>query len=431
MRTPGANPLQVKKCLVTGRPACTPALISIHHPLLANTAVCLIALDGRFIDCNSEFERSIRTPRFELQRTTIFERTHPDDVMRLTRMFRLMLDGRVSVWESYRRGISGTGQILISHFTLTSVKVGGHPLFFVGFCLPKAISRVTGELVDDTKLEGCGAVARAADEDDDAAAATASASTGVAGGEPSAASRGPSSASWWAPEPVAVDPSQCPGLTAPLSVPGVSLTSGAAPSAHASFDHRPDPVTNPAAAAAAAAAAVAAANAAPQAAAAAAAAAAATAHAASASVAAIAAAAAGPREHCAYYPTGADAGAGAGQQQQQQPSAHAPATSGGGAGGYSYPPYSQYQQPQFPQQVQQQAQLAYQQEQQRQQQLLLQQQQQQQLQQQQGQGQGQSQGVSSPPGSHQQHHFAPGSAALGPLDGPAIADLMPFGGFDA
>ena len=145
MRGDQHHPLHVKTCMMTGRPAATPALISIHHELLSNVAICLISLDGKFLDCNSEFVRNMGGSRSDILSTTIFDKTHPDDVPKLVRMFKLMLEGKVGVWESNRRCIVDSG-VVVNHFTLSTVKVAQHPLFFVGFCLPREISRTPADV---------------------------------------------------------------------------------------------------------------------------------------------------------------------------------------------------------------------------------------------------------------------------------------------
>lgn len=143
MKGPNANTLKARTCLITGAPACTPALLSIHHPLISNVAICLIGLDSRFVDCNLEYERVAGTSREGLNKMNMFERTHPDELYRVMGIFRKMLDGSVSVWESYRRFLTDEpGVYRTVKFTLTSVKVAGHPLFFVGFCLPEDASHV-------------------------------------------------------------------------------------------------------------------------------------------------------------------------------------------------------------------------------------------------------------------------------------------------
>jgi len=154
---PSKNPFGVRACIVTGKPVCAPALLSIHHPLLANVAICLLSLDGTFVDCNKEFQNVFEADRSELVKTTIFERTHRDDLPRLVSMYKAMLKNEISVWESRRRSITSTGRIIATHFILTTIKVAGHPLFFVGFCLPKDASRMPNITMDavEANAEGC------------------------------------------------------------------------------------------------------------------------------------------------------------------------------------------------------------------------------------------------------------------------------------
>lgn len=163
MKGPNGNTLKARTCLVTGAPACTPALLSIHHPLISNVAICIIGLDSRYVDCNREFERVAGTARENLNKKNMFERAHPEELHHVMSVFRRMLEGGVSVWESFRRFQTDDPTVYRTvKFTLTSVKIASHPLFFVGFCLPEDVSHVepipgvTGFTDDISAQEGKG-----------------------------------------------------------------------------------------------------------------------------------------------------------------------------------------------------------------------------------------------------------------------------------
>lgn len=196
---PEHNPFGVRACMITGKPVSTPALLSIHHPLLANVAICLLSLHGKFIDCNDEFCRSCDTPKEEIVGTSIFMQTHPDDRLRLLLMTSAMLEGKMSVWESNRKSINAKNEVFSNHFTLTTVKVAGHPLFFVGFAMPKDISRVPDiPISEEPNEDRCiffkkGSLHRQSDnaglDDEDHSPSTSSSSSSSAASTPSTVSR--------------------------------------------------------------------------------------------------------------------------------------------------------------------------------------------------------------------------------------------------
>ncbi len=109
--------------------------------------VALLDLDGKFVQANDAYCRTVRRPREELLGSTAVAITHPDDVAFTRYALRSILIGEVPVFRYEKRYLAPDGEVIWAEVSTTVFRDGqGRPQFIIGIVLDIGERRVAHTL---------------------------------------------------------------------------------------------------------------------------------------------------------------------------------------------------------------------------------------------------------------------------------------------
>lgn len=104
---------------------------------LSSIAAATVALDGRFRDCNVAFCELIGSPRTSILSSSMFNFSHPTEMLATFAMVKRLLTGEIKTWETDRKLLLPTSAVMDVHMTLSTVMHMGKAACYLMQLIPK------------------------------------------------------------------------------------------------------------------------------------------------------------------------------------------------------------------------------------------------------------------------------------------------------